>query len=74
MKHVERVGERSVYRVVVGTLGEKDHLEDLSLDGRIVSEWFLAGIVLKDVEWIDLAWDRDKWIAFVKEVMSLRIP
>jgi hypothetical protein len=34
----------------------------------------LEEIVLKDVEWIDLAWDRDKWVAFVKAVMNLRIP
>jgi hypothetical protein len=31
------------------------------------------GIVLKDVEWIDLAYDRDKWVVFMKAVMNLWI-
>jgi hypothetical protein len=26
------------------------------------------------VDWIDLAQDRDRWQAFVKEVMNLQIP
>jgi hypothetical protein len=34
----------------------------------------LEEMVLKDVELIDLAWDRDKWVAYVKAVMNLRIP
>jgi hypothetical protein len=39
---VERMGERrGLYRVVVGKPGGKNHLEDLSLDGRIMREWFL---------------------------------
>ena len=31
-------------------------------------------INLNNVEWIDLAWDRDEWVAFVKAVIDLRIP
>jgi hypothetical protein len=26
------------------------------------------------VDWIELAWDRDKLRAFVKDVMNLRVP
>jgi hypothetical protein len=38
--HVARVREsRDAYRVLVGKLSERDHLEDLSLDGRIVLKW-----------------------------------
>jgi hypothetical protein len=34
---VGRVGDRkSAYRILVGDLRERDHLEDLSLDGRII--------------------------------------
>jgi hypothetical protein len=47
-------------------------LEDPSVDGRIVlklifKEWFGG------VDWIDLAWDRDRWGAFVYSVMNLRV-
>jgi hypothetical protein len=35
-------GRGEVYRELWwGNIGERDHLEDLSLDGRIMSEWFL---------------------------------
>jgi hypothetical protein len=27
-----------------------------------------------DMDWIDLAWDRDQWMAPVNTVMNLRIP
>ena len=26
------------------------------------------------LEWIDLAWDRNKWLAVVKAVMNFRVP
>jgi len=32
-------GKRGVYRVLVGDLKEKDHLEDLVVHGRIILEW-----------------------------------
>ena len=34
----------------------------------------LEEIVLEDVDWIDLPWNRDKWVASVKAVMNLLIP
>jgi len=35
--HVAGMGERrSVYRVLVGNLRERDHLEDTGIDGRII--------------------------------------
>jgi hypothetical protein len=38
---LSRMGERrGVYRVVVGNLRERDHLEDPGLDGRTVLKWF----------------------------------
>jgi hypothetical protein len=34
-EHVERTEDRgSAHRVMVGRLGEKDHLEDLRVDGK----------------------------------------
>ena len=38
--HVARMGERGgVYRVLVGNLREKGHLEDPGVDGRIELKW-----------------------------------
>jgi len=37
--HVARIGDRrGAYRVLVGKMRERDHLEDLAVDGRIISE------------------------------------
>jgi len=30
---------RGVYRVLVGSLRERDHLEDPDVDGRIILKW-----------------------------------
>jgi hypothetical protein len=42
------------------------------LDGRMEFEWIL-GILAGDVEWINLAQDRDRWRAVVNAVMNLRV-
>jgi hypothetical protein len=40
--HVACMGEeRNVYRVLVESLEERDHLKDQGVDGRIGSEWIL---------------------------------
>ena len=39
-EHVIRMGEkRDVYRVLLGNLRERDHLEDPGVDGRIILRW-----------------------------------
>jgi hypothetical protein len=41
--HVVRVGEeRKMYRDLVGSHKERDHLEDEGVDGRMGSEWILG--------------------------------
>jgi hypothetical protein len=52
---------------------ERDHLEDLGVDGRIIVK-----LIFKkwdgSIDWIDLAQDRDRWRALVNAVMSLQFP
>jgi hypothetical protein len=72
--HVARMGEeRNVYSVLMGTpegkrpLGRPRHrCEDgIRMDLREIS-W-------GSVEWIQLAQDRDRWLALVNTVMNLRV-
>jgi hypothetical protein len=55
------------------TLGERDHLGDQDVDGRVVVKYIFkkwAG----GMDWIDLAQDRDRWRAVINAVMNLRVP
>jgi hypothetical protein len=62
-----------VYRVLVGKPEGKRPL------GRPMRRWEdgikmdLEEIGWRDVEWIRLAQDRDRWRAFVNAVMNLRV-
>jgi hypothetical protein len=46
---------------------------DLSRDRQIL-ELELREIGWGDMDWIDLAQDRDRWRALVNTVMNLRVP
>jgi hypothetical protein len=74
-EHVARMGERRVaYRVLVGKPEGRRPLgrprrrweDNIKMDLREV--WW------GNVDWINLAQDRDRWRAFVYTVMNLRIP
>jgi hypothetical protein len=53
----------------------KYHLEDPSIDGRIILKWICEGSNGEGgIDWIDLAQDRDRWRAVVNAVMSLQVP
>jgi sugar lactone lactonase YvrE len=64
---------RGACRVLVWKLREKDHLEDLGVDGRIILKW-----IFKQwdggMDWIDLDQDGKRWHALVNAVMNLRVP
>jgi hypothetical protein len=53
----------------LGNLRERDHWEDSGVDGRII----LRRIFRKWDVGINLAQDRDRWLALVNAVMKLRV-
>ena len=54
--HVGRMGERrGVYRVLVGKPGEKNHLEDLDVDGTIILRWIFR-------KWDVGVWTGSSWL------------
>ena len=73
--HVARMGRGEVHTGFCwGNLGERDHLEDLGVDGRILlRRIFRKWEVWGNMDWIDLAQDRDRWRAFVNAVINLRV-
>ncbi|KAJ4441968.1 hypothetical protein ANN_11832 [Periplaneta americana] len=73
--HVARMGEsRNAYRVLVGRpegkrpLGRQRHRweDNIKMDLREVG--------YDDRDWINLAQDRDRWRAYVRAAMNLRVP
>jgi len=46
---------RSAYRVLVGDLNERDHLEKASVEGRIIQKWISR-------KWDGVAWNGLIWL------------
>jgi hypothetical protein len=54
-------------------LRERDHLEQPDVDGRIILIWIFRNWD-GDIEWIDLAQNRERWKSQVNTVTNLRFP
>jgi len=53
-----------------GNLKERDHLEDLGIDGTIILKYIFKKWD-EVMDWFDLAQDWDRWWALVNAVMNL---
>jgi hypothetical protein len=72
--HVALMGEgRNVYRVLVGKPERKRPFERPRCRWQNGIKWTLERLVWGDVEWINLAQDRDRWWALVNAVMNIRV-
>jgi hypothetical protein len=56
-------------RFSCGDLRERDHFEDLGIDGRIILKWIFKTWV-EGMDWIDMAQTRDRWRTLVNAVMN----
>ena len=52
---------------------ERECLEDLGIDGRIILTWLLKKLYA-GMDWIDLDQYKDRWRALVNAVMNLWVP
>ena len=55
-----------------GNLRGRYHSEDPGVDDRIILRLIFRKWIVGGMDWIDLAQDRDRWLALVSAVMNLR--
>jgi hypothetical protein len=56
-----------------GDLMEREHFEDLGLDGRIILKMFFKNLD-GGVDWIVLAEDMERWWAIVNAILKFLVP
>ena len=67
--HVAQMGREEVHtRFRWGNLRERDHLENLRINGGIILKCILKKRNGGGMDWIDLAQDRGRWQAVVNMV------
>ena len=72
---MSRMGQRrGVYRVLVGKPEGKRLLRRSKHRWENNIKMDLQEVGCGDIDWIDLAQDRDRWRALVNAVMNLRVP
>jgi hypothetical protein len=73
--YVARMGEgRGVYRVLVGKSEVKRPLGRHRRNWENNNKMDVQEVGCRDIEWMDLAQDRDKWRALVNAVTDLWVP
>jgi hypothetical protein len=73
--YVARRGEkRNAYRILVGKLEGKRPLGRPTRRYEDNVKMDLREIGWGDMDWIDMAQDRDQWRALANRVMNLRVP
>jgi hypothetical protein len=55
-------------------LTQRDHVEDLGVEGRPTLELILKNWIGGSLDWIELAQDMNNWRDFVNTVMKLLVP
>jgi hypothetical protein len=73
--YVARVREKTIaYRVLLGKPEGKRPLEKPRHRWKYNIKTDLREIEWGGMDWVDLAEDRDQWMALVKTVVNLRVP
>jgi hypothetical protein len=67
------VGGEVHAEIWLGNLRERNHLEDSVVDWRLILRWIFRKWN-GEMDWIDLAVERDRWRAVVEAAMYLRVP
>ena len=57
-----------------GNLLERDHWGDPDVDGRMILRWIFSKREVGCGDWMELAQDRERWLALVSTVRNLRVP
>ena len=63
-------GQGNAFRFLMEKCEVKRHLDDEGIGGKVILKRILKNR-LEGMNWLNLAWDIDKWQAVVTTVMSL---